>query len=199
MYRLIVYVNREIFLKSYQIKPESDIIYHAPIYFVQQIVGAHFYPYWARTHREIFSKSYEITLKSDYIYHASIDLEQQTDRVLGTYTRKNIFEISWNQTEISLYLYNPTLAYWEHNWGPVNIFSTIVLWCTGVLGGLDWSPMMPKDASLSDSYTHWEMFLKYYQIKPKTDCIYHAPIDLEQQTDSIRLLLTLSTSMNFHR
>ena len=30
----------------------------------------------------------------------------------------------------------------------------------------------PRDA------THKENFSKYYQIKPKSDCIYHAPNDL---------------------
>ena len=28
-------------------------------------------------------------------------------------------------------------------------------------------------------WTHKEIFLKSYQIKPKSDCIYHFPIDLE--------------------
>ena len=30
--------------------------------------------------------------------------------------------------------------------------------------------------------SHREIFSKSYQIKPESDCIYHAPIDLEQQT-----------------
>ena len=35
--------------------------------------------------------------------------------------------------------------------------------------------------------THREIFPKSYQIKPKSDCIYHAPIALEQKTD-VRLV-----------
>ena len=40
-----------------------------------------------------------------------------------------------------------------------------------------------------------EIFSKYYQIKPKSDCIYHAPIDLEQQVDSVRLLFQINRKM----
>ena len=35
--------------------------------------------------------------------------------------------------------------------------------------------------------TRREIFSQSYLLKPKSDCIYHAPIDLEQQTDSVRL------------
>ena len=36
---------------------------------------------------------------------------------------------------------------------PLNPLNTIVLWCTGGFRGtLNWAPMMPRDASLSDSY-----------------------------------------------
>ena len=35
--------------------------------------------------------------------------------------------------------------------------------------------------------THREIFSKSYQIKLKSDYIYHAPIDFEQQTDTVRL------------
>ena len=37
-----------------------------------------------------------------------------------------------------------------------------------------------------------EIFSKSCQIKPKSDCIYHAPIELEQQTDSVRLLFQIN-------
>ena len=33
--------------------------------------------------------------------------------------------------------------------------------------------------------THREIFSKYYSIKPKLDCIYHAPIDLERNVRSL--------------
>ena len=35
-------------------------------------------------------------------------------------------------------------------------------------------------------WAHGELFSKSWQIKPKSDCIYHASIDLEQQTDTHR-------------
>ena len=34
-----------------------------------------------------------------------------------------------------------------------------------------------------------------FQIKPKSDCIYHAPIDLEHQTDAVRLLFKIIRCM----
>ena len=37
-------------------------------------------------------------------------------------------------------------------------------------------------------HAHGEIFSKYYQIKLKSDCIYHSPIDLGQQADIVRLL-----------
>ena len=39
-----------------------------------------------------------------------------------------------------------------------------------------------------DWHIHRKIFSKYYWIKPKSDCIYHLPIDLEHQTDSVRLV-----------
>ena len=42
-------------------------------------------------------------------------------------------------------------------------------------------------AELSKYYR--EIFSKYYQINPKLDFIYHAPIDLEQQTDTYQFAL----------
>ena len=41
-------------------------------------------------------------------------------------------------------------------------------------------------------HTHREIFPKFSKIKPKSDCIYHYRIDLEQQTDSARLLLQIN-------
>ena len=47
--------------------------------------------------------------------------------------------------------------------------------------------------------THREIFSKSYQIKPKSDCIYHTPIDLEQQTDtSVPLHKYISNEKNIH-
>ena len=43
--------------------------------------------------------------------------------------------------------------------------------------------------------THREIFSKSYQIKPKSDCIYHAPIDLEQQTNTVCLLFQINRKM----
>ena len=43
--------------------------------------------------------------------------------------------------------------------------------------------------------TRREIFSKSYQIKLKSDCIYHFPIDLEQQTDSVRLLFQIKRKM----
>ena len=43
--------------------------------------------------------------------------------------------------------------------------------------------------------THREMFPKSYQIKPKSDYIYHFSSDLEQQTDNVRLLFQINQCM----
>ena len=43
--------------------------------------------------------------------------------------------------------------------------------------------------------TRSEIFSESYQINPKSDCIYHFPIDLEQQTDSVRLLFQINRKM----
>ena len=44
----------------------------------------------------------------------------------------------------------------------------------------------------SQIHAHREIFSKSYQIKPKSDCIYHFPIDLEQQTNSVRFLCQIN-------
>ena len=41
---------------------------------------------------------------------------------------------------------------------------------------------------------HREIFLKFYQIKPKSDCIHHFPIDL-RTTDSVCLLFQFNRKM----
>ena len=43
--------------------------------------------------------------------------------------------------------------------------------------------------------THREIFSEFYQIKSKSDCIYHFPIDFEQQTDTVRLLFQFNRKM----
>ena len=44
------------------------------------------------------------------------------------------------------------------------------------------SQVATNDASCETcSTTHGEIFSKSYQIKPKSDCIYHAPIDLDHK------------------
>ena len=40
--------------------------------------------------------------------------------------------------------------------------------------------------------THGQIFSKSYQINSKSDCIYHFPIDLEQETDTVRLLFQIN-------
>jgi len=59
---------------------------------------------------------------------------------------------------------------------PLKPLDTIVLWCTGGFRrGPHWfSPLM-----ISRDTIHREIFSKSYWIKPKSDCIYHFPIDLE--------------------
>ena len=41
--------------------------------------------------------------------------------------------------------------------------------------------------------TRRESFSKSYYINPKLDCIYYAPIDLEQQTESVRFAVLNQT------
>ena len=43
--------------------------------------------------------------------------------------------------------------------------------------------------------TQEEIFSKSYYIKPKSDCIYDCPIDLEQQTNTVRLLFQINGKM----
>ena len=43
--------------------------------------------------------------------------------------------------------------------------------------------------------THGESFSKSYKIKPKSNCICHAPIYLEQKTDTVRLLFQINRCM----
>ena len=63
------------------------------------------------------------------------------------------------------------------------------------LQGRRWLVMFQKAQGKNDSPSnncrddaHREIYSKSYYITPKSDCIYHAPIDLEQQTDSVCLL-----------
>ena len=42
---------------------------------------------------------------------------------------------------------------------------------------------------------HREIFSKSCQTKPKSDCIYHVLIDLEQQTDAVRSLFQINQKM----
>ena len=44
-------------------------------------------------------------------------------------------------------------------------------------------------------FKHREIFSKSYSINLKSDCIYHFPIDLEQQTDTVRLLFQINRKM----
>ena len=46
------------------------------------------------------------------------------------------------------------------------------------------------------THAHTEIFSKSYQIKPKSDCIYHFPIDLEQQTESVPSFAVSNQSEN---
>ena len=83
---------------------------------------------------------------------------------------------------------------------PLKRFKKTLLRCSrGFRQAFNWASMMPRAASLSKSCapdriavitgTHREIFWKSYQINPKSDCIYHFPVNLEQQTDGcIRLL-----------
>ena len=41
-------------------------------------------------------------------------------------------------------------------------------------------------------YTHREIFQNLFKSNLKSDCIYHIPIDLEQQTDGVRLLFQIN-------
>ena len=43
----------------------------------------------------------------------------------------------------------------------------------------------------ASEYTQRNLF----EIQLKSDCIYHAPIDLEQQTDTVRLLFQINWCM----
>ena len=43
--------------------------------------------------------------------------------------------------------------------------------------------------------TSYQIFSKFYWIKQKSDCNYHFPIDLEQQTDAVRLLFQINRCM----
>ena len=45
-------------------------------------------------------------------------------------------------------------------------------------------------------FTQRNIFQILHYIKPKSDCIYHAPIDLEQQTDTVRLLYQINQSVH---
>ena len=64
--------------------------------------------------------------------------------------------------------------------------SKYLLECFSSLGW-QWEPW---NASLCRAwFAHREIFSKSYQIKLKSDCIYHTPINLEQQKDAVRLLL----------
>ena len=40
-----------------------------------------------------------------------------------------------------------------------------------------------------------EIFSKPYEIKLKSDCIYHFPTDLEHQTDTVHLLFQINRKM----
>ena len=42
---------------------------------------------------------------------------------------------------------------------------------------------------------HWENYSESSQFKPKYDCSYHAPIDLDQQTDTVCLLIQINREM----
>ena len=46
---------------------------------------------------------------------------------------------------------------------------------------------------------HTEFFSKVYYINPKPYCIYHAPIDLEQQTDIVRLVSNQSVTGKYNQ
>ena len=71
--------------------------------------------------------------------------------------------------------------------------NTIMLWCTGGFSGaLNWSPMMPRDDSLSNVYSLlffrsrcvWyrdKSFSKSCWTKPNSDCILNFKIDLESK------------------
>ena len=53
---------------------------------------------------------------------------------------------------------------------------------------LDRNQMFIQRCSLVYVQVHTEKsFLNLIKSTPKSDCIYHAPIDLEHQTDSVRL------------
>ena len=65
----------------------------------------------------------------------------------------------------------------------------------GVSGGLNQRKCRLRDDSLSDDCTHRYIFSKSYQITPKSDCIYHFRIDLEQQTDTGHLLFVINRCM----
>ena len=59
---------------------------------------------------------------------------------------------------------------------------------------LVFTPVIAGTFVIFGSHTEF-FFSKSYWIKLKSDCIYHAPIDLEQQTDSVRLLFRINRCM----
>ena len=61
-----------------------------------------------------------------------------------------------------------------------------------MFGGSKGGPQLdPQDAETRQSLPKEKSF----QIKPKLDCIYHFPIELEQQTDAVRLLFQINRCM----
>ena len=64
--------------------------------------------------------------------------------------------------------------------GPLKLLSTILLEASAS------RTAVRRCVEIPFVRTRRELFLKSYQIKPKSDCIYRAPIDLEQQTDTVR-------------
>ena len=57
-----------------------------------------------------------------------------------------------------------------------------------------WGQKLSYNFILNRAYTQRNIF-EIMEIKPKADCFYHLPIDLEQQTDTVRLLFQINLKM----
>ena len=69
---------------------------------------------------------------------------------------------------------------------PLQFFGTILLWCSKSfrgpsVGSHNTERHQPLPRKNPTRGTHRENFSKFYQINPKSDCFYHAPIDLEHK------------------
>ena len=58
---------------------------------------------------------------------------------------------------------------------------------------------MYMQSCIRDASTYREIFSKFYQIKPKSDCIYHAPIDLEPYGGSLFAVLYQSVRGKYNQ